>query len=221
MVISPEGSLQVPLAIAAASGYLLGAIPFGYLVARAHGVNIFEVGSKSPGATNVKRVLGSGPGNTVYVLDALKGSAAAFLPVALQHESLSSHPGEILGFTGLAAALVGHSFSCFTRFRGGKGVATASGGLLVLVPLVAAVAGALWVLTFFSSRYVSLASILAAASLPVTSALLGRDGVVLWVTAALAIFVVLRHRTNIVRLFKGTENRFERKGRSAKDASKS
>src|ERR1700678_1092524 len=137
--------MLVPLALAAASGYLLGALPFGYLVARSRGVNIFEVGSGSPGATNVRRVLGRGPGNLVFFLDALKGAPAAALPLLLSRAYLlrpppaSAAPAQgvdpaiVLGCVGLALAIVGHSFSCFTRFRGGKGVATAAGGLLVLM----------------------------------------------------------------------------------------
>src|ERR1035438_7305683 len=100
----------VPLSSAAVCGYLLGSLPFGFLVARSRGVNIFEVGSKSPGATNVRRVLGSGPGNTVFVLDALKGAVAAGWPLLVVWQAVrwASFP-EVLGYLGLAAALVGHS----------------------------------------------------------------------------------------------------------------
>jgi glycerol-3-phosphate acyltransferase PlsY len=218
--------LLAPAAAVAAGGYLLGAIPFGFLVARARGVNIFEVGSKSPGATNVRRVLGSGPGNVVFALDALKGGAAAALPLLLallQSGAVSASGqgagavasalgiGGILGYVGLAFAMTGHSYSCFTGFRGGKGVATAAGGLLVLMPYALAVAGAVWAVVFFASRFVSLASILAAVSLPLAAALLHGGAVAVTVTALIALFVVVRHRSNIVRLLSGTENRFERR----------
>lgn len=219
--------LLAPAAAVAAGGYLFGAIPFGFLVARARGVNIFEVGSRSPGATNVRRVLGKGPGNAVFALDALKGGVAAGLPLAMallrggpralagdaEPWSVASAMGfgGILGYLGLAFALAGHSYSCFTRFRGGKGVATAAGGLLVLMPLSVAVAGAVWVIVFYASRFVSLASILAASSLPLVAALLHRGTVAVVVTALIALFVVVRHRSNIARLLSGTENRFERK----------
>src|SRR5579863_10170373 len=162
-----NGDSLLPLAIAAAAGYLLGALPFGYLVARSKGVDIFSVGSRSPGATNVRRVLGTGPGNAVLFLDILKGAVAAGWPLLIVWGALSDPLApRILGYAGLAGALVGHSFSCFTRFRGGKGVATAAGGLVVLMPLVAASAAGLWIVLFFASRYVSLASIVAAVSLP-------------------------------------------------------
>ena len=216
--------LLVALASVAAAGYVLGALPFGFLVARSRGVNIFDVGSKSPGATNVRRVLGKGPGNLVFVLDALKGGVAAALPLLFalafgggHAEPPSARTGAAagiagtLGYVGLAFALIGHSFSCFTRFRGGKGVATAAGGIFVLMPYVAALAAAVWVLVFYASRFVSLASILAAVSLPVAASLLHRGALAVTVTVFLAVFVVVRHRANIGRLLKGTENRFDRR----------
>lgn len=208
-------------------GYLLGALPFGYLVARAKGVNIFEVGSKSPGATNVRRVLGPGPGNLVFVLDALKGSAAAaWALLAYTSVSVSYNLDEWgmnlvgriegdewvhLGVAGLVGALIGHSFSCFTKFKGGKGVATGTGGLLVIIPVSALIGGVIWALVFFTTRYVSLASIVAAASLPVSVWLRGRPALIIVMAAAIALFVIVRHRTNIQRLLNGTENRFVKK----------
>lgn len=207
-VASQPSELILPLILAAGAGYLLGAIPFGYLVARSKGVNIFEVGSKSPGATNVRRVLGSGPGNTVYVLDALKGALAAGWPLLLA--ALFPSAGT-MGYVGLAGALVGHSFSCFTRFKGGKGVATASGGVLVLLPFAALVSAAVWAVVFYATRYVSLASILAALSLPFLAYLFHGGSLALWVTGIIGAFVVVRHRSNIGRLLDGTEKRFERR----------
>src|SRR5476649_2415535 len=111
--------MLTPLLIAAIAGYLLGSLPFGYLVARAKGVDIFEVGSKSSGATNVRRVLGSGPGNFVLLLDLLKGSVAAGWPLLVAWGAIRAfNVPSVLGYVGLAFALIGHSFSCFTRFRG-------------------------------------------------------------------------------------------------------
>ncbi len=210
------------VAIAVVVGYLLGAIPVGYLYARAHGVNIFEVGSKNPGATNVGRVLGPKAGKTVFAIDALKGAIATgwpwlallFLPnrVANWNDAAAGHSSvrEFLELAGLASALLGHSFSCFTHFRGGKGVATASGGMLVLMPLGAIAAVIVWTVTYFSSRYVSLASIFAALTLPIAA--LGLHGSVPLVVLAslVAFFVIIRHRANIERLLSGTESRFSR-----------
>lgn len=199
---------------AAALGYLLGAIPFGYLVARFHGVNIFEVGSKSPGATNVRRVLGPNPGTLVFVLDALKGAVATVWPMlAAGGAAAAGHPtAQTVAFSvaGLAGALLGHSFSCFTRFRGGKGVATGAGGFMVLMPVVTLIGLMVWIAIFFTTRYVSLASMLAALSLPFSAWALGRHGLLIGIAAALAAFVIYRHRANCARLFKGTEHRFGR-----------
>jgi glycerol-3-phosphate acyltransferase PlsY len=207
-----NGESFLPLAAAAAAGYLLGSLPFGYIVARSRGVDIFSVGSRSPGATNVRRVLGSGPGNAVLFLDILKGAVAAGWPLLAVWGALSAATApRMLGYVGLACALVGHSFSCFTRFRGGKGVATAAGGLVVLMPLVAVSSAALWIILFFASRYISLASIIAAASLPALAYAFRQGTLAILVSGLIALFVVVRHRANIARLIGGTEKRFERK----------
>jgi glycerol-3-phosphate acyltransferase PlsY len=209
----------VPLAVAAAAGYLLGALPFGYLVARAKGVDIFTVGSRSPGATNVRRVLGTGPGNAVLLLDMAKGALAAGWPLLAVWGAMSAMAApRTLGYVGLAAALVGHSFSCFTHFRGGKGVATAAGGLVVLMPLVAVSSLAVWGVVFAASRYVSLASIVAAASLPALAYAFRQGRLAMAVSGLIAVFVIVRHRANIGRLFAGTEKRFERRPKEAGSA---
>ncbi|MDR0901514.1 MAG: glycerol-3-phosphate 1-O-acyltransferase PlsY, partial [Opitutaceae bacterium] len=231
--------MLIPILSSAVTGYFLGALPFGFLVARSKGINIFEHGSKSPGATNVKRVLGeklgaSGKraGNFVFALDALKGVLAAGWPYAVYwHYSGIVYGAPAAGqppppdmapawlwatIAGLAGALLGHSFSCFTRFKGGKGIATGAGGFLVLMPLSMLPAAVLWVGVFKTSRYVSLASILATLSLPVTSFVTLRlwgfpPAQIVWLSAAIGVFVTYRHRANISRLLKGTENRFARK----------
>jgi acyl phosphate:glycerol-3-phosphate acyltransferase len=207
-----NGDSYLPLAIAAAAGYILGSLPFGYLVARSKGVDIFSVGSRSSGSTNVRRVLGSGPGNAVLALDILKGSVAAGWPLLVAWGVVQAVGHDrALGYVGLAFALVGHSFSCFTKFRGGKGVATAAGGLLVLMPYVALSSAALWIILFYASRFVSLASIVAALSLPGFALLYRQGTIALWVSSVVALFVVVRHRANIRRLIDGTEKRFEKK----------
>jgi glycerol-3-phosphate acyltransferase PlsY len=195
-------------------GYLLGALPFGYLVARAHGVDIFKAGSGNPGATNVKRVLGDKfgakgrrAGNLVFALDALKGALAAgwaMLPF------VPAPDARLLGLAGVVAAVLGHSFSVFTHFKGGKGVATAAGGLVVLMPLSCLVGAAVWALTFLITRYVSLGSVLAAIAVPLVSWWRGNPLPLTVVAAALGLFVIVRHRENIRRLLNGTESRFAR-----------
>jgi glycerol-3-phosphate acyltransferase PlsY len=204
------------LPTAAFVGYLLGALPFGYLVARARGVNIFEVGSKNPGATNVLRTLGKGAGYTVFALDAVKGALAVAWPIYVYvpcDSPLGAVNSDLLytQMTGLVAALLGHSFSCFTRFKGGKGVATAAGALLVLLPLPTVIGLSVWALAFYAFRYVSLASILAAFALPLSAYFWGSPKPLVLVVALIAAVVILRHRANIVRLFNGTENKFVKK----------
>jgi acyl phosphate:glycerol-3-phosphate acyltransferase len=191
-------------------GYLLGSLPFGYLVARAHGVDIFKVGSGNPGATNVKRVLGSKAGNTVFALDALKGAVAAGWPLL---PFLAMSEASIMGLVGVIAAVLGHSFSMFTKFKGGKGVATAAGGLVILIPVASLIGGVVWMLTFFLTRYVSLGSVLAAFAVPAASWLLRNPLPLNLVATALGLFVIIRHRENIKRLLKGTESKFVKKSR--------
>jgi glycerol-3-phosphate acyltransferase PlsY len=210
--------LPVPVAVVAAAGYLLGSLPFGFLVARSRGVDIFQVGSRNPGATNVRRVLGRGPGNAVFALDALKGAVAAGWPLVLAWGALRAPPGpDTFGYIGLGFAVLGHSYSCFTRFRGGKGVSTAAGGLFVLMPPVGLAALAIWAVVFLVGRYVSLASIVAAVSLPALAYGFGRGRLALGVSGAIAAFVVIRHRSNLARLANGTEKRFERRPPADKD----
>ncbi|WP_438483386.1 glycerol-3-phosphate 1-O-acyltransferase PlsY [Oleiharenicola lentus] len=189
-------------------GYVLGSLPFGWLVARAHGVDIFKVGSGNPGATNVKRVLGSKAGNTVFALDAVKGALAAGWPML---PFFAVPDPRMAGLVGVIAAVLGHSFSMFTKFKGGKGVATAAGGLVVLIPISCLIGAAVWVITFFVSRYVSLASILAAVAVPAASWLRGNPLSLNIVATALGLFVIIRHRENLKRLLNGTESRFSKK----------
>jgi glycerol-3-phosphate acyltransferase PlsY len=208
---------------AAIVGYVLGSLPFGYVVARAHGVNIFKEGSGNPGATNVKRVLGEKfgakgkrAGNLVFALDAVKGALAAAWPL---FTALSYHDARLLGLVGVIAAVLGHSFSIFTKFKGGKGVATAAGGLVVLMPLSCGVGALVWVLTFATTRYVSLGSVLAAVAVPATAWVRWAQGEMpvafSLVATALGAFVIFRHRGNIKRLLAGTEPRFAKKPAAA------
>jgi len=225
--------MLIPLTIAAILGYLLGAIPFGWLVARAHGINIFEHGSKSPGATNVKRVLGKRAGNTVFVLDAVKGALAAGWPLLVERVGVAhmANSRQAVGWaykfldttlldpatvvpaavTGLLFAVLGHSFSCFTRFKGGKGVATSAGGFIVLMPIVTLIALAVWLVTFYGARYVSLASIVAAIAMPIAAFFLKEPKLVIILAAVIGAFVIILHRANIKRLLNGTESRFAKK----------
>jgi len=186
--------------------YLLGAIPTSYLVARAgRGIDLRQVGSKNLGATNLYRQLGWRYAIPVGVFDAAKGA----IPVLV----FGPRAGGglwiplILGLT----AVLGHAFSVFVGFRGGKGVATAAGMVLGIAPWATLVAALLWGLVVAITGYVSLGSILAAVALPVAAFMLHpstRDAV--WLFVGLAGFVIVMHRANIRRLISGTENRFGR-----------
>jgi acyl phosphate:glycerol-3-phosphate acyltransferase len=222
-------TIELLIAIVVA-GYLLGSIPAGYLMGRAKGIDIREHGSKNIGATNVFRVLGKGPGITVFVFDALKGLCAVRFGMWLSYHmgwhsdvtivgqdtfyTVHYFPAGIAGILGAVAAILGHNFPVWLKFKGGKGVATSLGVVIGLVPLSAAVAFAVWAAVFFVSRYVSLASIIGAVTVPVMVAITdhGPDRTALLVFTILAsLLIVLRHRANIQRLLNGTENRFTKK----------
>tara|TARA_B100001971_G_scaffold154685_3_gene144080 strand:+ start:1057 stop:1647 length:591 start_codon:yes stop_codon:yes gene_type:complete len=184
-------------------GYFLGAISFAVIVARGQGVDIFKEGSGNPGATNVKRVLGAKWGNTVFALDALKGFIAAGWPL------LAYGGDNRLAVIGLIAAILGHSFSIFLKFRGGKGVATTIGGLLALMWAVLLIGLVIWLVVFYSSKMVALASILFALSLPVSAYFIhGTQDPRFYLGLILAVLIVVRHRSNIARMFGGKENKF-------------
>lgn len=205
------------LAIFFLVGYLIGSVNFAVLVAKKHGVDILKAGSGNPGATNVKRVLGKGPGNLVFALDALKGFVGAGLPYLLLRVEENAAAADVhftVCVAGFIGTLLGHCFSCFLNFKGGKGVASTIGGLLVLLPVPILIGAAVWGLVFTLSRYVSLASIALGVSLPLSCWLLplftkltfGQPE--FWFAAAIAAFNVWTHRSNIGRLLAGTENRF-------------
>lgn len=193
--------LAVPVA-----GYLIGSISFAVLLSRARGVDIFKVGSGNPGATNVMRALGKPAGYACFALDALKGVVAA---LAGKGVALGYGAGDpfLLATMGLIGAILGHSFSVFLRFRGGKGVATSVGGLVVLMPWVLLVGAGVWILVYGIFRYVSLASILLGVSLPLSAFFLGEGRAEQVLCVLLALLILFRHRSNIKRLLQGTENR--------------
>ncbi len=190
-------------------GYLVGSISFAVLICRAKGVNIFEVGSGNPGATNVMRSLGKPLGYGCFLLDALKGIISVFVGkyIALQFG------GDPLGagILGLFGSILGHSFSCFLGFKGGKGVATTVGGMFALLPEVMLIGVVIWLLVFFISKYVSLASIVLGISLPASAFLLKEEPLSLGLCVILALLILIRHRSNIKRLLTGTENRAGKK----------
>ena len=176
--------------------YFLGSIPTGYLWAKARGIDIRAVGSGNIGATNVMRTLGKGPGIAVLLIDALKG----FVPVFL-----AAHWGAGLQIVCCVAVIAGHNWTCWLKFKGGKGIATSSGAMLAMLPIPFLCVLIVWGIVFAASRYVSLASILAAATLPVATWWFNRD--LVWFTGIISAVAILKHRANIQRLVAGTENR--------------
>lgn len=190
------------------AAYLLGAVPFGLLIARFKGVDIRKVGSGNIGATNVMRSVGKPWGIATFVLDALKGFAPAYV-----FPLWSPHPHPALPIACAFAAILGHNFPIWLGFKGGKGVATSAGALLGLAPAAAGLGLATWAIVFFTSRYVSLASLIAALVIPAAGWTLYRspDHLLPVFLTVLAALVILRHRANIQRLLNGTENRFVKK----------
>ena len=195
-----------------AASYLLGAIPTSYLAARAfRGIDLRKHGSRNLGATNLYRVLGWRYAVPVGLFDAAKG----LIPVLVFAPQVSS--SELFALVCGLTAVVGHVFSVFVRFRGGKGVATAAGVMLGLAPLALAAAAVVWVVLVFTTGYVSLASIVAAAVFPLAVAVLEPPDqpLVLWLDVAVAAAIIWFHRANIRRLLNGTENRFGRRAAPA------
>ncbi len=194
------------------AAYLIGAIPFGYLVARRHGIDILKQGSGNIGATNVGRLLGRRLGLLVFVLDAAKGALPAAAASWVSRVVSLDLPPDTLPVAAGLAAFLGHLFPVYLRFHGGKGVATGAGIVLVLLPGPFAGALLVWLAVASASRYVSLASLLAAASLCafrlLTPEPFARSHLILTSFCFLAALLVgLRHRANIGRLLHGTENR--------------
>lgn len=193
--------------------YLAGSIPTGFLVARARGVDIRTAGSGNIGATNVLRVLGKPAGIFVLVMDALKGALTVWL-LPWVARALAGPGGalnaEALALTAGVAAILGHNYTCWLGFKGGKGIATTAGVLLVLIPKAFAVAVLVWVVVFVVSRYVSLASIGVAAALPFIVWGTGGSPTMIGVAIALGALAIYKHKANLQRLLNGTEHRFGR-----------
>jgi glycerol-3-phosphate acyltransferase PlsY len=198
-------------------GYLLGSIPSGYIAGRMRGVDLRREGSGNIGATNALRVLGKKLGYCVFAADLLKGWAAVIAGFLIARSVPGA--GEAFavncGVIAAVAVVVGHSFPVWLGFRGGKGIATSAGVMLALFPpMVFAVGFLVWMALFFTTRYVSVASLGAAVALPVTSLGLTLAGQCDWVRTAIAGIMcglaIWRHKPNIGRLIAGTEKRFER-----------
>jgi acyl phosphate:glycerol-3-phosphate acyltransferase len=213
-------SLDWIIAALVAAAYLLGAIPSAYLIARTRGVDIRKVGSGNVGATNVFRSVSKGLGIVTFVADVLKGFVPAFvfprLAAALVHGT-AADVGQLPAVLFAAAAVAGHNWPVYLRFKGGKGVATSAGALLGMAPAAAGLGVLVWAAVFAGSRYVSVASIAAAVLVAAAAWWLYRGaGLVLPVALTiLSLVIIWRHKSNIQRLAAGTEHRFGKRKQTA------
>ncbi len=217
-VTTPQGVAAIACGTFVVS-YLFGSISWSFIIGKLKGVDIRKEGSGNLGATNVTRVLGKPWGVFCFFLDFLKGllpalAAGRVLAPAL---GLTGNTADGLLVAAAAGAFCGHLWSAFMGFKGGKGIATGGGALAAASPLAVIASLVLWFTVFKTSRYVSLASVIAASLLPVHAYLLSRIGVWPISPTLVAFFVVscslavVKHHANIVRLINGTENRFEKK----------
>ena len=197
----------------AAAAYLLGSIPTGYLLVRIfRHQDIRSIGSGNIGATNVLRSGGKGLGAATFLLDMLKGCSAVWLGAVLGALLMPASPARTAQAIAALFAVLGHMFPVWLRFRGGKGVATGFGVFLVAAPAAALAAIGVFFLVLFLSRFVSLASILGAASFPVFAWLLvsgPRPAVFIAAQFAVALLIIAKHHQNLRRLLAGTESRLE------------
>ena len=196
--------------------YLMGSVPAGYIAGRVAGIDIRRVGSGNVGATNVLRALGKPYGYAVFLFDFFKGVGAVWISILIIN---AAHPwnqeSELVGIMAGVLCVLGHAYPVWLGFKGGKGVATSAGVLFGLMPAAALTVLAVWFVTFQATKYVSVASIVAAVALPVTAAVMvhfEKAGMPLvYFCACLAVVIVWRHRSNVSRLMKGTEPSFRRK----------
>lgn len=188
---------MVPILVLLPLAYLLGTFPSALLVARGKGVDVTAEGSGNPGASNVGRLLGRRAGIIVFVLDALKGAICAGVGLAI---------GGYAGGLALGgAAILGHIFPVTRRFRGGKGVATGAGVIIVLYPVISLALAVVWVVTLKVSHKASVASLAIIAGLPIAMVIAGRPWQEIVTVVALAAIVVARHADNLRRLVRGDE----------------
>lgn len=183
-----------------AFSYLLGSVPFGLLIAKANGIDLRNVGSGNIGATNVLRGVGKLPALATLLFDSLKGTLAVGLAIWLGFSPA------VQGAAGLSAVL-GHNFSVFLGFKGGKGVATSLGVILLYAPIAGMLTIAIWLATVYIRRYSSLGAVVSFTALPFTAYLTGYGIEKTIVCFLMSLLIIVRHSDNIQRLLKGTERR--------------
>jgi glycerol-3-phosphate acyltransferase PlsY len=198
--------------LTALGAYLLGSIPFGYLMAKAKGIDIRSVGSGNIGATNAMRVLGKPAGIFVLAMDALKGYAAVWLAGVLVKQFNVDANLEALRVIAGIGAVLGHNYTCWLKFKGGKGIATTAGVYMALAPWALLIAFTVFILAVVITRYISVGSIAGAVAVVIAVWVMMPQNMLLCiVTTALGALAIYKHKTNIQRLIAGTENRFGKK----------
>jgi glycerol-3-phosphate acyltransferase PlsY len=205
----------LPFLITALISYLIGSIPSGYIAGRLVGIDIRKTGSGNIGATNVTRELGKRYGYPVFLADFSKGLGSVGIALLIGSRFNLTNSIEALQITAAVFCVIGNTFPVWLGFKGGKGVATSAGALFALTAIATLLAVIVWVITFEVTRYVSLASVVAALALPlavlvVTHFSPGHSYLLFYFSICLAAIVVLRHRSNLSRLMRGTEQRFDR-----------
>lgn len=201
--------LNILLAIIAS--YLIGSIPTSFLIGKARGIDVRKEGSGNVGATNVLRAVGKLPAVIALIIDIAKGVIAVTLLVSFFF--VPEGPITFNAFRALLglSAVIGHNWSIFLKFKGGKGVATACGVLIILLPKAMAIAALVFLITIWLTKYVSLGSILLLLTVPIAAALLSSDVELVLLAITLCILISYKHKANIKRILAGTENKLGHK----------
>lgn len=197
--------MTIPQILLITASYFIGAIPFAYIIVKlVKKIDIRTVGSGNAGATNAARVLGKWGFISVFVLDALKGFIPAFI-------SLHFYGQTIITLITAAVVVLGHTYTVFLGFKGGKGVATGAGVFLALAPIEIGIGLVVFIIVFFATKMVSAGSILGSLTLLIAVCAISDWFALKVLTAVIVFFVIFKHRSNIVRIIKGEENKFVRK----------
>src|SRR5438067_150784 len=198
------------------ASYLIGSVPFGYLAGQFAGVDVRKFSSGHIGATTVLRLLGKKYGYPVFTLDFLKGFGAVKISMLMAPGQPSEwNSPEMFGIAAAISCVIGHSYPAWLKFKGGKGVATSAGALFALTPIGGAIGVSIWIVVFCVTHYVSVASVTAAAVVPLVILVISwrneNGKAVFYFSVCVAAIVLWRHRSNLSRLMRGKEPRFTRK----------
>ena len=197
--------ITIPQILLIIAVYFIGAIPFAYIIVKlVKKIDIRTVGSGNAGATNAARVLGKWGFISVFILDALKGFLPVFISYYLYGET-------VITLVVAAVVVLGHTYTVFLGFKGGKGVATGAGVFLALAPIEIGIALIVFIIVFLATKMVSAGSILGSLALLISVCIMSSWFALKVLTAVIVFFVIFKHRSNIVRILKGEENRFVKK----------